>query len=148
MTTRSDGSSSAAQHESIVVLPDPGGPANTIESRGVDARPQERGRLGREHLAFDELVERCVDGTPVNLRMLTIRWPPRAMSPWTMCRRAPSSSCASCRPSVGVELAVGAGGVVEDLGERAHDVVVVVEDLVVVARRPAVPLDEDLDAGR
>ncbi len=34
-----------------------------------------------------------------------------------------------------VELAVGAGGVVEDLGEGAHDVVVVVEDLVVVARR-------------
>jgi len=30
-TTRNEGSSSAAQHESIVVLPDPGGPANTID---------------------------------------------------------------------------------------------------------------------
>ena len=43
----------------------------------------------------------------------------------------------------GVELAMGAGGVVEDLGERADDVVVVVEDLVVVAASATVALHED-----
>ncbi len=43
----------------------------------------------------------------------------------------------------GVELAVRAGGVVEDLGQGPHDVLVVVEDLVVVAGGPAVALDED-----
>ena len=32
-TTRRDGSSSAVAHESRVVFPDPGGPANTIDSR-------------------------------------------------------------------------------------------------------------------
>jgi hypothetical protein len=43
-----------------------------------------------------------------------------------------------------VELAVRLGGVVEDLGERADDVLVVVEGFVVVARDAAVALDEDL----
>jgi len=46
-------------------------------------------------------------------------------------------------PFRGVELAVRAGGVVEDLGEDPHHVLVVVEHLVVVARAPEVPLDED-----
>jgi hypothetical protein len=38
-----------------------------------------------------------------------------------------------------VQLAVGAGRVVEQLGQRPHDMVVVVEDLVVVSGRPTVP---------
>ena len=74
--------------------------------------------------------------------MLTSTWPPRATSPWTMWRRAPSSSWASCRPSAG-RACGAAGGVVEDLGQRADDVVVVVEDLVVVARDARVPAHED-----
>jgi hypothetical protein len=43
-----------------------------------------------------------------------------------------------------VELAVRPRRLVEDLGERADDVVVVVERLVVVAACPAMPLHEDL----
>jgi hypothetical protein len=43
----------------------------------------------------------------------------------------------------GVELAVGGRGVVEQLGQGPQDVVVVVEDLVVVARGPAMPTNED-----
>ena len=42
----------------------------------------------------------------------------------------------------GIELAMRRGRVVEDLGQRAHDVLVVVEDLVVVAARALVALDE------
>ena len=44
----------------------------------------------------------------------------------------------------GVELAVGAGGFVEDLGEGADDVVVVGEGFVVVAASAVVAFDEDL----
>ena len=44
------------------------------------------------------------NGTPVNLRMLTITWPPRLRSPCTMWRRAPSSSWASWSPSAGSSL--------------------------------------------
>ena len=47
----------------------------------------------------------------------------------------------------GVELAVRAGGVVEDLREGADDVVVVVEDLVVVAGCAPVALHEDRVGG-
>ncbi|MEZ5176860.1 MAG: hypothetical protein R2746_00875 [Acidimicrobiales bacterium] len=43
-----------------------------------------------------------------------------------------------------IELAVGARRLGEDLGERAQDVVVVVEHLVVVAVDTCVALDEDL----
>ena len=42
-----------------------------------------------------------------------------------------------------IELAMRAGRVVEEPGERAHHVLVVVEDLVVEAARPVVALDED-----
>jgi len=44
----------------------------------------------------------------------------------------------------GVEPAVAARRVVEDLGEGADDMLVVVEDLVVVAARALVAFDEDL----
>lgn len=43
-----------------------------------------------------------------------------------------------------VELAMAARRAVEHLGERAHDVIVVLEHLVVVAAHAAVALDEDL----
>ena len=59
MTTRSDGSSSAAQHDSSVVLPEPGAPANTIGQPRPDARTQEPGGLVGQHVALDELVERA-----------------------------------------------------------------------------------------
>ena len=47
----------------------------------------------------------------------------------------------------GVELAMRAGGVVEDLGQRADDVLVVVEDLGVVAGHADVPSHEDRVGG-
>ena len=75
--------------------------------------------------------------------MFTITWPPRAMSPWMICSRAPVSSCASCSPSAGSEFAVGAGGVVQHFGEDPDHMFIVVEHLVVVAAGPAVPLHED-----
>ena len=43
----------------------------------------------------------------------------------------------------GIELAVRGGCVVEDLGERAGDVVVVVEDLIVIATEAVVSFGED-----
>jgi hypothetical protein len=43
-----------------------------------------------------------------------------------------------------VELAVRGGRVVEDLCQRAHNVLVVVKRLVVIAARPPVPFDEYL----
>ena len=43
----------------------------------------------------------------------------------------------------GIELAMRARRVVEESSERAHDVLVVVEDLVVESTRPRVPLHED-----
>ena len=59
MTIRRDGSSSAAQHESNVVLPEPGAPAMTMESRrGRSA--QETGGPLIERAAPDELIERAV----------------------------------------------------------------------------------------
>jgi hypothetical protein len=45
-----------------------------------------------------------VKATPVKRRILTMQCPPRAMSPCTMWRREPSSSCASWSPSVGSSL--------------------------------------------
>ena len=102
---------------------------------GPHARREERGDLRRRACRARRARRGCGTATPVNLRMLTITWPPRLMSPCTMWSRAPSSSCASCRPSVGSSLRCDARRVVEDLGERPDDVVVVVEDLVVVAAR-------------
>ena len=141
-TTRSDGSSSAVVHDSSVVLPDPGGPANTIDSRArtqaaQEARPpgavsmsrstssssvaeRDAGELAdvHEHMAAagDVAVHDVDAGAVVELGVLQ---------------------------SLGrIELAVGRRRVVEQLGQRAHDVVVVVEDLVVVARRAPVPAHE------
>ncbi len=118
-------------------------PAKTIESRALTHARRNCGGARGQHVALDELVERperdageladvhhhvaaaadvAVDdvqpGAVVELRVL------QALGR--------------------VELAVARGRVVEDLGERADDVVVVVEDLVVVAARAAVALHEDL----
>ena len=57
MTTRSVRSSSAAQHDSSVVLPEPGAPANTIESCDRTHARRNVGDLVAEHVALDELVE-------------------------------------------------------------------------------------------
>ena len=141
-TTRSRGSSSAARHESSVVLPDPGAPATRIE------RPL-RTHAWRNRAAVWSSICRwmssCSDRcrTPENLRMLTRRWPSRPTSECTMWIRAPLSSWASWRPSAGIQLAVRPAGVVQDLGQDPHHVVVVVEHLVVVAARARVPFGED-----
>ena len=64
-----------------------------------------------------------------------------------MWSRAPSCELGVLEALGRVELAVGGGRVVEELGQRAGDVVVVVEGVGVVAARPAVPLHEDLIGG-
>ena len=134
MTTRLAGSSSAAQHDSSVVLPEPGAPANTIE-RSARTQAARKRATCRSSMSRATSSSRERKATPVKRRMLTIRCPPRLTSACTMCSREPSSSWASCRPSAGSSLRWLAEDVVEDLGQRAGDVVVVVEDLVVVARR-------------
>ena len=102
-TTRRDGSISAAQHDSRVVLPDPGAPAKTMDrlARTQALRNRATWWLSMSR-ATSSSSERNV--TPVKRRMLTMGWPPRLMSPWTMCSREPSSSWASCRPSAGSSL--------------------------------------------
>jgi hypothetical protein len=72
ITTRRLGSSSAAQHESIVVFPDPGAPEKTIESR---ARTHARRKSATRESSMSRSTSSASDryATPVNLRMLTSR---------------------------------------------------------------------------
>ena len=103
ITTRRPGSSSAAQHDNKVVLPDPGDPAKTMLRRArTAARRKDAAAVESEPRSTNSSSR--VIATPVNFRMFTIRWPPRLRSPWTMCSLAPSSSWASWRPSVGSSL--------------------------------------------
>jgi hypothetical protein len=74
------------------------------EAPGPHAGPQELGGRPGVSMSRSTSSSSSRNATPVNLRMFTMTWPPRATSPWTMCRRAPSSSWASCRPSVGSSL--------------------------------------------
>jgi hypothetical protein len=59
-TTRRPGSSSAVDHDSSVVLPDPGGPANTIESR---ARTQARRNAATRGLSMSRSTSSPGPGT-------------------------------------------------------------------------------------
>jgi hypothetical protein len=104
ITTRSDGSSSAAQHDRRVVLPAPGRSGEDDREPGLGHRRGGSRRPSRRACRARPARERSAKGTPVNLRMFTITCPPRLMSPWTMWRRAPSSSWASWSPSVGSSL--------------------------------------------
>lgn len=63
------------------------------------------------------------------------------MSPCTMCTLA-GGELGVLQALRRIQLAMAAG-LVEHLGQRAHDVVVVVEAFMVVAAGPAVPTDED-----
>jgi hypothetical protein len=66
-TTRSPGSSSAAVHDSSVVLPAPGWPANTIESR---ARTHARRNVATHAVSMPRSTSSSSDanGTPVKYR--------------------------------------------------------------------------------
>ena len=102
-TIRSEGSSSAAQQLNMVVLPEPGAPANTMVRRALTQARRKPAAAGVS-MALSTSSSRLRKATPVNLRMLAMTCPPLAMSPWTMCRRAPSSSWASWSPSEGSSL--------------------------------------------
>src|SRR4029077_3024602 len=96
-------------------------------------------------------------GTPVNFRMLASMCPARATAPRTMLTPAPAAAdvtvddvharsvveASVLQPLRRIELAVGAGRVVEQARERAEHVIVVMEDLVVKPARTRVPLHED-----
>ena len=106
------------------------------------AGSQKGGDGGVEHVALDQLVE-AAERDPRELADVHQHVPV-----------AGHVAVDDVQPGTGVELrilealgrielAVGARCVVHDLGQGAEDVIVVVEDLVVVARRPVVALDED-----
>ena len=134
MTTRRRGSSSAAQHESIVVFPEPGAPAKIDRAVGPHAGLEEGGDGAGEHVPADELVE-----VPEHHagELADVDHDVAAAGDVAVDDVEPGAvvELGVLEPLGGVELAVGAGGVVEDLGEGPDDVVVVVEDLVVVAGR-------------
>ena len=140
-TTRSDGSSSAAVHDSSVVLPDPGGPANTIDSRARTHAASRTRDLAGEHVALDQLGERP-ERDAGELPDVDQHVP--AAGDVAMHDVDPGAVVElGVLQALGrVELAVRGRGVVEQLGEHAHHVVVVVEDLVVVARRAPVAAHE------
>jgi hypothetical protein len=79
--------------------------------------------------------------TAANFRMFTSTCPPRATSPWTDVHPGAVVELRVLE-AVGRVLVVRARPVVEQLGQRPHDVVVVVEHLVVVPGRPAVATHE------
>jgi hypothetical protein len=58
-TTLSAGSSSAVVHDSSVVLPDPGGPANTIDSRACTQAASTAATGAIQHVALDVLAQRA-----------------------------------------------------------------------------------------
>ena len=141
-TTRRAGSSSAAQHESSVVLPDPGAPATTIVCRARTHAARKRRGRGGQHVPLDELVEVAerdageladVDHHVTAAADVAVH----DVQPGAVVELRVLQALGR------VELAVRARRVVEDLGEGADDVLVVVEDLVVVAGPPAVALHED-----
>ena len=110
---------------------------------GADARPKEVGDAAIEHVPLDQLVERSerdageladVDDDVAAAGDVAVH----DVEP------GPVVELGVLKTLGRVELAVRCGGVVEDLGEGAKDVVVVVEDLVVVAAPSAVALHEDL----
>ncbi len=142
ITTRLAGSSSAAQHDSSVVLPDPGAPAKTIESPARTASVRKAGHGRARHVARHQLVERVERdaGEPTDVDDEVTTTGDVAVDD------VQARAVVELRvlQTLGrVELAVAHRGVVEDLGERAGDVLVVVEDLVVVARPALVPLHQD-----
>jgi hypothetical protein len=136
-TTRSAGSSSAAVLDIGLVLPAPGWPANTIESRACTQAGSRRsdlvqwGMLTARVAAFlrdaDELADVHEDMPDAG-------------------HVAVDDVDAGAVVELGVmqavsrtQLAVGIGRVVEQLGRRPQHVVVVMEDLVVVSRWPPEP---------
>ena len=136
------GSSSAAQHESSVVLP---GSRGTGHDDGLPARThaarKRRGR-GGQHVALHELVE-VAERHAGELPDVDHHVPASADVAVHDVEAGAVVELGVLQALGRVELAVRTGGVVEDLGERADDVLVVVEHLVVVAGPPAVPLHED-----
>jgi hypothetical protein len=137
VTTRSDGRAPPSSRRAGG-LAGPGGAGEDDGLAGAHRGPQEALAAGLS-MSLATRSSRVRKATPVNLRMFTITWPSRPTSPCTMWRRDPLSSWASWRPLRGVELAVRSGGVVQDLGEGPHHVVVVVEtDLIEVDRRACV----------
>ncbi len=142
MTTRLAGSSSAAQQDSRVVLPEPGAPANTIErsARTHSARKRATG-LG-EHVALDELVERA-EGDPGEPADVDHGVAAAADVAVHDVQAGAVVELGVLQAFGRVELAVARRRVVEQLGEGAGEVLAVVEDLVVVARGADVALHED-----
>ena len=135
-TTRSDGSSSAAQHDSRVVLPEPGAPGEHDGQAGPHARPRGTAAACGVSMSRSTSSSRRPEGDAGELADVDHEVAAAAEVAVDDVEAGAVVELGVLEALGGVELAVGAGGVVEDLGERAHDVVVVVEDLVVVAARP------------
>ncbi|MEZ5207899.1 MAG: hypothetical protein R2690_13195 [Acidimicrobiales bacterium] len=96
-----------------------------------------------EHVALDQLVE-LAEGHPGELADVDHGVAAAAHVAVHDVQACARVELGVLEPVGRVELAMAGAGVVEDLGQDPHDVVVVVEDLVVVAVVAAVSLDEDL----
>ena len=124
-------------------MPDPGAPANTIGGAGADRGGEELGGGRAQRAPVDQLVEPG-ERHPGEAADVDHEVAAAGEVAVDDVEARAVVELGVLEALARVELAVARGRVVEQLGERAGDVVVVVEALVVVAARPGVALHEDL----
>ena len=126
-----------------MVLPDPGAPEKTVDSRARTHARRNSATLVSSMSRSTSSSQRA-EGDPRELADVHEYVAVAADVAVDDVQAGPGVELGVLQALGGVELAVAAGRVVEDLGERPQDVLVVVEDLVVVAAGPLVALHEDL----
>jgi hypothetical protein len=130
----------AAGHEGGLARPRR--PGEHHGEAGADAGPQERRHLRRQHPALHQLVD-PLERDPGELADVHHHVAAAGDVAVDDVQSGAVVELGILQALGGIEGAVGRGAVVEDLGERAQHVLVVVEDLVVVSRRPTMALHED-----
>jgi hypothetical protein len=107
------------QHDSSVVLPDPGGPANTSTGGRAPRPGGSSATCGGQHPALDQLVEGA-ERHPGELADVDHQVPAAADVAVHDVQPGAGVELGVLEPLGGVELAVGCRSVVEDLGQRAQ----------------------------
>ncbi len=128
-------------HDNRVVLPDPGGPANTIDSR---ARTHAASRSATWPLSISRSTSSPSELNGDAAELADVHQHMAAAGDVAVHDVDPGAvvELGVLQALGGIQAAVRRRRVVEQLRENPHDVVVVVEDLVVVPRRAPVTANE------
>jgi len=132
VTTRRAGSSSAAQQDKSVVLPRAGGTGEHDGEAWLDRCSQEPGQRLRERSHLAQLVQ-CAEGDAGELPDVEHQVASLGEVTVDDVEPCPTDELGVLQAVLVIEGAMGRAGIVEDLREDPPDVVVIVEDLAVIA---------------